>query len=86
MESDRGSKEEDSVLKDAMQNSGFTTVPIKELYNTLDKMEHYMMAKTGLNRSELSFYLDKLKTLVGEEEAVALKLEDIVSWIKAFRS
>jgi len=86
MNSESDSKEEDSVLKDAMRNSGFETVPIKELYNTLDKMEHYMMAKTGLNRSELSFYLDKLKTLVGEEEALALNLDDIVSWVKAFRS
>jgi hypothetical protein len=49
-------------------------------------MESYMIGKTGLNRSELSFYLDKLKTLLGEEEAMKLHLDEIVSWIKAFRS
>ena len=85
MDIDKSSKE-DSVLKDAMQNSGFEGVPIKELYNILDKMESYMIGKTGLNRSELSFYLDKLKTLLGEEEAMKLHLDEIVSWIKAFRS
>lgn len=86
MNSENSSKEEESVLKDAMQNSGFQSVPIKELYNTLDKMERYMMKKTGLDRAELSLSLEKLKNLIGEEEALELHLDQIVSWIKAFRS
>lgn len=80
------SKNEDSILKDALVNSGFQSVPIKELYNTLDKMERYMMKKTGLDRAELSLSLEKLKNLIGEEEALELHLDQIVSWIKAFRS
>lgn len=80
------SKNEDSILKDALVNSGFQSVPIKELYNTLDKMEQYMIQKTGVSKEDLDSYLEEVKNLVGEEESMKLHIDEIVSWIKAFRS
>jgi hypothetical protein len=76
--------EDDSILKDAMQNSGFSVVSINALYEALNKMEDYLMYHTGLNKQELSDKLVRLQDLVGEEESNELELEDIVKWLKAF--
>jgi hypothetical protein len=78
------SPEEDSILQDAMQNSGFSVVSINALYEALNKMEDYLMYHTGLNKQELSDKLVRLQDLVGEEESNELELEDIVKWLKAF--
>jgi hypothetical protein len=78
------SPEEDSILQDAMHNSGFSVVSINALHEALIKMEEYLMYHTGLNKQELSDKLVRLQNLVGEEESNELELEDIVKWLKAF--
>jgi hypothetical protein len=78
------SPEEDSILQDAMHNSGFSVVSINALHEALTKMEEYLMYHTGLNKQELSDKLVRLQDLVGEEESNELELEDIVKWLKAF--
>jgi hypothetical protein len=78
------SPEEDSILQDAMHNSGFSVVSINALHEALTKMEEYLMYHTGLNKQELSDNLVRLQNLVGEEESNELELEDIVKWLKAF--
>lgn len=66
--------------------SGFKVVPFQAIIDALAQMEDYIKLETGLDQKELDFYLDKLENLVGKEEAMSMEVDDIIKWIKAFRS
>lgn len=72
-------------LIDILVDSGFRIVPIQTVIDALASMEAYIMEMAGVSQEELDTYLQKIEDLVGREEAFRLELDEIVSWIQAFR-
>lgn len=65
--------------------SGFTIVPMQTIIDALSEMEQYLKDQAGISQEELEEYLQKIQNLVGLEESYKLELDEILSWIKAFR-
>lgn len=77
--------QEDDFLSELIDAAGFKIVPIQAIIDALAEMENYVKDQTGLTQEELDQMLDKVKEVVGEEEAMTLGLDEIVSWVRAIR-
>lgn len=77
--------QEDDFLSELIDAAGFKIVPIQAIIDALAEMENYVKDQTGLTQEELDQMLDKVKEVVGEEEAMTLDLDEIVSWVRAIR-
>jgi len=85
MDKDEEKSSTGDPLIDILIDSGFRIVPIQTVIDALASMEQYIMEMAGVSQEELDMYLQKIEDLVGKEEAFRLELEEIVSWIQAFR-
>lgn len=77
--------EDKDELVHIITESGFTIVPIQTIIDALAEMEQYLKDEAGISQEELDTYLQKIEDLVGKEEAFGLQLDEILSWIKAFK-
>lgn len=82
---DEEERPDEEELTRLLSSSGFTIVPIQTIIDALAQMEQYLKDEAGITQEELESYLEKIQELVGEEEAMQLELDEILSWIKAFQ-
>lgn len=66
--------------------SGFKMVPIQTIIDALAAMEDRIKEETNTTQEELDNYLERIENLVGKEEALNMEVDDIIRWIKAFKS
>jgi hypothetical protein len=79
-------RNQDNVLAEILEASGFQIVPLQTVVDALAAMEEYLRDQTGISQEELEEYLKRIEDLVGRQEAFRLELDEIVSWIRAFQS
>ena len=79
-------RNQDNVLAEILEASGFQIVPLQTVVDALAAMEEYLRTQTGVTQGELEEYLKRLEELIGKQEAFKLELDEIVSWIRAFQS
>lgn len=76
---------EDEILM-FITESGFKMVPVQTIIDALAAMEDHIKKETDSTQEELDQYLERIENLVGKEEAMGMEVNDIIRWIKAFKS
>lgn len=84
MDDDKKDFDSDELVH-IITESGFTIVPVQTIIDALAKMEQYLMEQAEVSREELEDYLQRIEDLIGREETYKLELDEILSWIKAFK-
>lgn len=83
--SEEDNKFDKDELVHIITESGFTIVPIQTIIDALAEMEQYLKDEAEIDQEQLDTYLQKIEDLIGKEESYKLSLEEILSWIKAFK-